>query len=113
MNCSQCGEVCRCPSEPLPAGLAQWKAGGGPAPAGAVIRDAMVSDDDQVQDAELQDAETLSTESQHADAWRDELHARLSRYRARRKVRPPRYPSLRLQFEEPDRLASAAGGSGF
>lgn len=33
-----------------------------------------------------------------AAAWRDELSARLSRYRARRKGRPPRYPSLRLQF---------------
>jgi uncharacterized RDD family membrane protein YckC len=38
-----------------------------------------------------------------APAWRDELSARLNRYRARRKVRPPRYPSLSLplslQFE--------------
>jgi len=33
------------------------------------------------------------------DAWRHELSARLDRYRARRKVRPPRYPSLRLQFD--------------
>ena len=32
-------------------------------------------------------------------AWRDELTARLSRYRARRKMRPPRYPSLRLPFD--------------
>jgi len=32
------------------------------------------------------------------DAWRHELSARLDRYRARRKVRPPRYPSLKLQF---------------
>jgi uncharacterized RDD family membrane protein YckC len=34
--------------------------------------------------------------------WRDELSARLNRYRARRKVRPPRYPSLSLQFEAPE-----------
>lgn len=34
-----------------------------------------------------------------ASAWRDELSARLSRYRARRKAQPPRYPSLRLPFE--------------
>jgi hypothetical protein len=32
-------------------------------------------------------------------AWRDEISARLRRYRARRRVRPPRYPSLRLQFD--------------
>lgn len=34
-----------------------------------------------------------------AAAWRDELSARLNRYRAKRKMRPPRYPSLRLQFD--------------
>jgi uncharacterized RDD family membrane protein YckC len=32
-------------------------------------------------------------------AWRDELSARLNQYRSRRKVRPPRYPSLSLPFE--------------
>jgi uncharacterized RDD family membrane protein YckC len=33
------------------------------------------------------------------DAWRDEVAARLNRYQSRRKPRPPRYPSLRLPFE--------------
>lgn len=42
------------------------------------------------------------------DAWRDELSARLSQYRARRKARPPRYPSLRLPFE---RVVSNGGGA--
>jgi len=32
-------------------------------------------------------------------AWRDELSARLTRYRTRRKAPPPRYPSLKLPFE--------------
>lgn len=47
-------------------------------------------------------------------AWRGELSARLSRYRARRRIRPPRYPSLRLPFERvearalDDRRQSAA-----
>lgn len=41
-------------------------------------------------------------------AWREEVAERLSHYRARRKPRPPRYPSLRLRFEEPSRLAEAA-----
>jgi hypothetical protein len=35
------------------------------------------------------------------DAWREEVASRLDRYRARRKPQPPRYPSLRLRFEEP------------
>ncbi len=33
-------------------------------------------------------------------AWRQEVAARLNRYQSRRKPRPPRYPSLRLRFEE-------------
>lgn len=41
-------------------------------------------------------------------AWRDELSARLNRYRARRKMRPPRYPSLRLQFDNPESLPGSA-----
>jgi len=39
-------------------------------------------------------------------AWRDELSARLNRYRERRKIRPPRYPSLCLRFDANDSLAS-------
>ena len=43
-------------------------------------------------------AETAG-EDVDADAWRGEVSARLNRYRARRRVRPPRYPSLSLRFE--------------
>ena len=35
-------------------------------------------------------------------AWRNEITARLRRYRSRRKIRPPRYPSLQLQFGTPE-----------
>jgi uncharacterized RDD family membrane protein YckC len=38
--------------------------------------------------------------SDDSPVWRQEVAARLSRYQARRKPRPPRYPSLRLRFEE-------------
>jgi uncharacterized RDD family membrane protein YckC len=37
---------------------------------------------------------------ENSGAWREELAARLNRYHSRRKPRPPRYPSLRLRFEE-------------
>jgi len=37
-----------------------------------------------------------------ADSWRDELAARLERYRTRRKPRSPRYPSLLLPFDAPE-----------
>jgi uncharacterized RDD family membrane protein YckC len=50
-------------------------------------------------------AETVP-ETGDAEAWRDELSARLNRYRARRKVRPPRYPSLNLRFEAFESVAN-------
>jgi len=39
------------------------------------------------------------------DSWRREVSERLHRYHARRRPRAPRYPSLRLKFEEPNREA--------
>jgi uncharacterized RDD family membrane protein YckC len=36
---------------------------------------------------------------QNPDGWRREVAARLSHYRARRRTREPRYPSLQLRFE--------------
>jgi uncharacterized RDD family membrane protein YckC len=44
---------------------------------------------------------------QDSQAWRDEVAARLNRYQARRKPRPPRYPSLQLRFEEEDPTRTA------
>jgi len=40
------------------------------------------------------------------DSWRREVSERLHRYHARRRPRAPRYPSLRLKFEEPNRGVS-------
>jgi len=44
-------------------------------------------------------AEDRSGFEDDPSAWRDELSARLNRYRAKRKMRPPRYPSLQLPFD--------------
>jgi uncharacterized RDD family membrane protein YckC len=114
MNCSLCGEVCRCPSEPLPAALQQRDPEGESATAAAQLQAEQVQDE-QVQDEQVHEnrVETKQVQAEDAPAWRDELAARLSRYRARRKVRPPRYPSLRLQFEELEWSvrADATGGS--
>ena len=73
MNCPQCGEVCRCPS---------------------------------------QESIQSSSADAEAAAWRDELSARLNRYRARRKAKPPRYPSLRLQFNAFETLSQARAVAG-
>lgn len=45
--------------------------------------------------------------SPNPDAWKEELAARLSSYRAKRKPRPPKYPSLALDFEPAPVTASA------
>jgi hypothetical protein len=42
-------------------------------------------------------------------AWREELAARLDRYRERRKPRAPRYPSLQLRFVEPSSRPASPG----
>jgi hypothetical protein len=50
--------------------------------------------------------ESLSQNSllvpEDADSWRKEVSERLNRYHARRRPRPPRYPSLRLKFDTPE-----------
>ena len=56
---------------------------------------------------------TLQTEllrPQEPDSWRHELAARVDNYRARRRPRAPRYPSLQLKFEpsEPSSTGQAA-----
>jgi uncharacterized RDD family membrane protein YckC len=43
------------------------------------------------------------------DSWRQEVAARLSHYRARRRTREPRYPSLRLKFESDQVWTPSAG----
>ena len=48
---------------------------------------------------------TLQTEllePQEPDSWRNEVAARVNNYRARRRPRLPRYPSLQSKFDPPD-----------
>ena len=88
MNCPQCGEVCCCQPEPPPAQHASRKP------------------DEEIA-AGAGDTSAVANEAEDPNAWRGELAARLNRYRARRKVRPPRYPSLNLPFETaPTRVSS-------
>ena len=57
--------------------------------------------------AELESGSRALAKTAHSDGdpdeWRDELAAKLNRYRARRKPAPPRYPSLTLPFGPNDR----------
>jgi len=127
MNCPQCGDICRCPSEPLPSASPQWiiepesgralDAASAPKvfePKAEGLLAAAVHDLNSAADSAPAPDDSAKDASQDADnpAWRDELSARLNRYRARRKVRPPRYPSLNLRFDAPEFPASASASSG-
>lgn len=130
MNCSVCGEVCRCPLEPLPSALSQWRPDSEPGigtsgvaaletrsidPEVAELSAAESADLNASEDsAAMSDSLTESAaQAGEVPAWRDELSDRLNRYRARRKVRPPRYPSLSLQFEPADFSTSPNVSAGF
>src|SRR5271170_4004532 len=57
------------------------------------------------------DTEVVSVPPLELEPWRDEVAARLARYRARRKPRAPRYPSLLLPFESSDISSRRAAGA--
>ncbi len=103
MTCSVCGEVCRCSPESSVPGVSLSR------PEGNVAVDETT--DTRVGPSTLaESSEGITFPAESAEAWRGEVAARLTRYRARRKIRPPRYPSLRLPFEtSADRDASTPG----
>jgi len=80
MNCPKCSDVCSCVAEPYSnQSIAEA--------AGAEVA-VEISALNQTAEAEAS-----------AEAWRHELAQRLNRYRERRKAPPPRYPSLKLPFD--------------
>ena len=128
MNCLRCGEVCRCDLEPSSAATPRLASDANESlpPAAQLAlqetapREAAMQEKDGCPISRVlgekwgfnmlpekapllaKDAENgapADTPDEAASAWRDELTAKLSNYRARRKPRPPRYPSLRLRFE--------------
>lgn len=78
MDCEK-SDVSGCPMEPLPTEFP-------------------IPDPNSVEDATSAACSELASAEQEGSAWRDELSAKLNRYRARRKAPPPRYPSLKLPF---------------
>jgi uncharacterized RDD family membrane protein YckC len=123
MNCPLCGELCSCNPEPPAVALPRWRSDAVPTPAtGESLASQNSPDSEPTSITGFESASEDHSAVQSADAdsanpaessaaaesgvpeidaapWRDELSDRLSRYRARRKMRPPRYPSLSLQFE--------------
>jgi uncharacterized RDD family membrane protein YckC len=98
-----------CHSEPPPSALPQAVVFTAAVASGAgeAVADIAKADSQELAQADLPQPDLAQAnvghespaEEMEASAWRDELTARLSRYRARRKMRPPRYPSLRLPFD--------------
>lgn len=79
MDCKKSDEVAGLPMEPLLAEVALPDTAG------------------KLPPVSLEQSEAAET-TDEGTAWRDELSARLNRYRARRKAPAPRYPSLNLSF---------------
>src|SRR5512133_786054 len=89
MSCSLCGDVCRC----VP--------GARPAEGGGMRTDVPENMSEAATSASSAAQESLLP-GQDGSSWRKEVSERLNRYHARRRPRPPRYPSLRLKFEQPE-----------
>ena len=116
MSCPFCGDICRCSSNGDSPVSPRW------------LPDLVEGEDDlRLASSAAQTAPETASESstpanatsdqsptsahENSDAWRQELAARLNHYQARRKPRPPRYPSLRLRFEEEDSPRNANSSS--
>jgi uncharacterized RDD family membrane protein YckC len=118
MSCPLCGEICRCSTDTHSAAPPRWlpdDSCSASAHAEPEARKTIAPGLSPV--AETSDLigakESLPSEPAPEDppAWRHEIADRLNRYQARRKPRPPRYPSLRLRFEEQNPAPTAVSSS--
>ena len=89
MSCSLCGEVCCCVPRAKPAEKSGLETGVPESVFGVV-------------NASSARGQESLLPGQDGSSWRQEVSDRLNRYHARRRPRPPRYPSLRLKFEQPE-----------
>ena len=86
MNCALCGEVCCCPSEPVSSASSPVAALESTTTALEGTQKAAAGELDSSVESGVasESASEAAAEVADAPAWRDELSARLSRYRARR-----------------------------
>lgn len=119
MSCQLCGDICGCSANGGSAASPRWQSDAEP----LLIAGKSSSATDQpttesqvpgplVDAVDALDAvEAGETHAVDSAVWRQEVAARLNRYQARRKPRPPRYPSLRLRFENEDATRSGSSVS--
>ncbi len=118
MPCLLCGDICRCSSDAYSDASPRWlpdedacaaETAEGLAPATPKLKlepSSLRSSEERtlagLSEAVSNEQPVNEAATGEASAWRQEVAARLTRYHARRKPRPPRYPSLRLRFEAED-----------
>lgn len=108
MSCPLCGDICRCSSENKTA-PPRWLADAETPATSSFVEAESLKPVQTLAEAEpALTAPAAEFSGEGAPAWRNEVAARLNRYQARRKPRPPRYPSLQLRFEEPEAAAVAS-----
>src|ERR1022692_2584112 len=112
MPCPHCGDICRCSSAQYSAAPPRWLPDTSPAAAAphAEVETSRVEapGSPPVLDVSAP-SENPQPEPEDSSPWRQEVAARLNQYQARRKPRPPRYPSLRLRFDEENSTGSTRG----
>src|SRR5579863_1345625 len=112
MPCPLCGDICRCPAPKDSAASPRWLPDTEVRPlADETLRPASETAENETSLESVipgPPAEGLLRQASHPlaaedpSSWRSEVAERLNRYQSRRKARPPRYPSLRLRFEDPE-----------
>ncbi len=118
MSCPICGAICRCSTKVESAALPRWLPDIDSAVATAhpgieepATKSPAPSSATKTWATETCEAGKSQQRAEDSTAWRQEVAARLNRYNSRRKPRPPRYPSLRLRFEDADRVRAAGDNS--
>lgn len=104
MPCPICGDICRCATSVDSTAAPRWLADDD-----ACLSSLVPEKNGEVTQREISSVppvvEAAATEAvigpaEESSRWRNEVADRLNRYQSKRKPRPPRYPSLRLRFEE-------------
>jgi len=116
MSCPLCGDICRCSTDTPAAAPPRWlpddeacSATSNAEPEAQKTAPASLSPVGEASELTgSNEPPAGEPASEEPPAWRHEIADRLNRYQARRKPRPPRYPSLRLRFEEQDSSPTTA-----
>jgi uncharacterized RDD family membrane protein YckC len=113
MPCPLCGDICRCASAVHPVASPRWQADA-EAPSATPPAEPEALEAEAVSPQSAEDSTPNNDDSKESvpedfSPWRQEVAARLNRYQARRKPRPPRYPSLRLRFDDDGPARDASG----